>query len=443
MTNSIRMLNFTKIYQQEVIVIPTVKGTKDIIFPETEKWEYIRSIVREIYTNYGYREIVTPIIEYTELYQRSIGNYTDIVQKEMFIFTDRKGRSISLRPEGTAGVIRAYIDNNLAYLPGIKKFFYIGPMFRAERPQKGRYRQFHQFGSEAIGSDSPLLDAEVIKMNIELLRKLEIKNFFIKINSVGCRKCQPEYINILQKFLLEKKQFLCDDCKTRSEKNPLRVFDCKNPTCQRQYNEAPVLIDNLCNECAGHFKKLKEYLKIMDIEYTVEPKLVRGFDYYTRTVFEIVSESLGAQNAVLGGGRYNYLVEQLGGSPAPAVGAAAGIERLLLAIEEQNTELEIKGKVSVYVVKAGDISDNILFKTVDLLRENNIITFLSYTDRSLKSQLNEANKFNVDYAVIIGEDEIRNKSFTLRDMKRSIQLNIDIDDINNPLEIVKKITGGE
>jgi len=402
----------------------------------------LRQFVRKIYSNYGYKEIITPIIEYTELFQRSIGNYTDIVQKEMFTFTDRKGRSISLRPEGTAGVIRAYIENNLAYLAGIKKFFYFGPMFRAERPQKGRYRQFYQFGTEAIGSDSPLLDAEVIKMNLELFKALGINNIQIKINSVGCKNCRNKYTEKLKKFLQQRIESLCDDCKVRSEKNPLRVFDCKNPQCQLQYNKAPVIIDNLCSECSAHFESFKQFLNYMEVKYIIDPKIVRGFDYYTRTVFEITSESLGTQNAILGGGRYDYLVQHLGGKPTPAVGAASGVERLLLLLDEKNKKLKFSEKISIFVATTENVPQQIILKIVELLRKNNIVTFLSYSKRSLKSQLNEANKLNVNYALIIGEDEIKEKSLILRNMKKSFQEQIKVNNITNPIEILTNLLGG-
>ncbi len=402
----------------------------------------MRQFVRKIYSNYGYKEIITPIIEYTELFQRSIGNYTDIVQKEMFTFTDRKGRSISLRPEGTAGVIRAYIENNLAYLAGIKKFFYFGPMFRAERPQKGRYRQFYQFGTEAIGSDSPLLDAEVIKMNLELFKALGINNIQIKINSVGCKNCRNKYTEKLKKFLQQRIESLCDDCKVRSEKNPLRVFDCKNPQCQLQYNKAPVIIDNLCSECSAHFESFKQFLNYMEVKYIIDPKIVRGFDYYTRTVFEITSESLGTQNAILGGGRYDYLVQHLGGKPTPAVGAASGVERLLLLLDEKNKKLKFSEKISIFVATTENVPQQIILKIVELLRKNNIVTFLSYSKRSLKSQLNEANKLNVNYALIIGEDEIKEKSLILRNMKKSFQEQIKVNNITNPIEILTNLLGG-
>jgi len=358
----------------------------------------------------------------------------------MFTFEDRKGRSISLRPEATAGVIRAYIDNNLAYQPGVKKLYYFGPMFRAERPQKGRYREFYQFGTEAIGSSSPMLDAEVIQMNLELFSRLGLKNLKVKINSVGCNECRKAYLDKLQNFLMERYDKLCEDCKIRSKKNPLRVFDCKNESCQAEYKEAPRLIDELCDKCSNHFKDLKTYLNDMGIEYIIDTGLVRGFDYYTRTVFEITSSSLGAQNALLGGGRYDYLVEQLGGQPTPAVGAAAGVERVILALNEQNVSFDLQKQVSLYVVVTEEVPTNVKIKLFEFLRQNGIATYYSYNNKGLRYQLNEANKYQVDYTLIIGDDEIKNKFLTLKNMKEGSQEKIKIKEITAPSEVVNTLS---
>lgn len=386
--------------------------------------------------------MVTPIIEYSELFKRSIGDFTDIVQKEMFVFQDRKGREICLRPEGTASIIRAYIENNLAFLPGVKKIFYFGPMFRAERPQKGRYRQFTQFGTEAIGSDSPLLDAEVIKMNLELFQKMGLNELDVVINSVGCRTCNKDYLIALKKFLHSKKQHLCEDCKIRSEKNPLRVFDCKVPDCRKVYEKAPVIIDFLKDDCHGHFENLKKHLDALDVTYKIDPKLVRGFDYYTKTVFEITSGSLGSQNAILGGGRYDYLVEQMGGKSTPAVGAAAGVERLLLVLEESGQLKDINNELTVYVTLMENIPDPVFLDLVMFLRQKDIKTLSGFSRRSLKAQLNEANNLKADYAVILGEDELKEKSLTIRNMKSSTQEKIKITDWHNPVELMNKLQGG-
>jgi len=389
--------------------------------------DYIIKTAEKIYRIYGFTKIETPIIEYTELFRQSIGSDTDIVQKEMFSFKDRKERDISLRPEGTVGVIRAYVENNLSYLPGISKLYYYGPMFRAERPQKGRQRQFHQFGCEAIGSFNPLLDAEIIEMHMLILKNLKLKNYFLEINSVGCHSCRKEYNVKLKSFLKNQKPYLCEDCCIRMENNPLRVFDCKNNECQEVFKEAPFIIDNLDDDCQNHFKKLENYLKIKNIEYTINKKLVRGLDYYSKTVFEIKSDQLGAQNALMGGGRYDYLTEILGGKPTPAVGTAPGIERIMLLMKEQNLSMDMDSYFCrIYLAYAGNIDEKTKLKIIAKLRENDYITLYTYNDKSLKAQLKEADKLDCQYCLILGEEELKSNQIVVRSLKNGSQENVDI-----------------
>ncbi len=410
------------------MLIPVVKGTKDIFSPDIELLDYIYNIANKIYCQYGYSKIETPVMEYTDLFSRSIGTFTDIVQKEMFTFKDRKNRSITLRPEGTAGVVRAYIDNNFSFNPGIIKLYYNGSMFRAERPQKGRLREFHQFGCEAIGSLNALVDAEIIEIHINLLKQLKLKDFSLQINSVGDKNCRNDYSILLKKFLLKNKKKLCDNCQSRSEKNPLRVFDCKNPLCQEVYKDAPLLKDQLCPECQEHFEKLQYYLKLKSIPYSINKKLVRGFDYYTKTVFEIQSASLGAQNALLGGGRYDYLIELLGGKPTPAVGTAVGLERIIIALKEQDINFNLNNQIKIYIAVAGEVDEKIKFQIIDFSRKKNYIPIYSYDNKSLKAQLKEADKLNCQYSLILGEEELKKNQIIIRSLTKGTQENINQDD---------------
>ncbi len=390
--------------------------------------DYIFQTAEKIYRSFGFSKIENPIMEYTELFNRSIGTYTDIVQKEMFTFNDRKNRSITLRPEGTAGVVRSYIDNNFAFNPGITKVFYQGPMFRAERPQKGRLREFHQFGCEAIGTINPLLDAEIIEIHINILKELQLQKFSLEINSVGCKTCREDHTIKLQKFLSDKKDTLCENCKIRAENNPLRIFDCKNPSCQEVYKNAPFLTGHLCDECNEHFNKLQYYLKNKNIPYSINKKLVRGFDYYSKTVFEIQSALLGAQNALLGGGRYDYLIELLGGKPTPAVGTAVGVERLMIALNETGISSQKNTEIKIYLAQAGNPDEKIKFKLIDFLRKQNYIPVYPYNSKSLKAQLKDADRLKCTFCLIIGEEELKNNQIVIRYLADGIQKNINLDD---------------
>src|SRR5579884_1339185 len=311
-----------------------VKGMRDILPPDSRLWGHIEQVARDVFHAYAYNEIRTPLVEVTELFARGVGEETDIVTKEMYTWEDRDQQSLTLRPEATASVIRAYIEHQLYNPPGLKKFYYMGPMFRRERPQKGRYRQFFQIGTEAIGSESPALDAEVIEMVVALLSRLHLSGFTLLVNSVGCMECRPVYLAVLREELAKVRERLCADCQRRSETNPLRVFDCKVPADQPAIAQLPTISGSLCAACREHFDRLQRYLQDRRIAFTIEPRLVRGFDYYTRTTFEVVHGALGAQNALLGGGRYDGLTEALGGPRAPGIGFSLGEDRFVLAVQE-------------------------------------------------------------------------------------------------------------
>lgn len=380
-----------------------VKGVHDIYEPEIQLYQKVEEISREVFRVYGFKEIRLPIIEYTELFQRSIGYTTDIVEKEMYTFNDRAGRSITLRPEGTAGAVRAYIENGFYNLPSPQKFYYMGPMFRYERPQAGRYRQFHQLGVEAFGSDAPLMDAELILLLRTLLMRLDFKNLIIEINSIGCSECRPVYRSRLIEFFSSRISAFCSDCQRRFEKNPLRLLDCKVPQCIKAREDAPSILDSLCENCKAHFNRVISYLDYMGISFSVTPTLVRGLDYYTRTIFEIKSESLGAQNAIAAGGRYDNLVEEFGGPPTPAIGFAIGMERLVSLLKIEKAEEKLP---DCYIAFIGEEAERLSLRMGEGLRQKGFWIEIG-TGGSLKSQLRKADRLKARYALIIGEEEIK------------------------------------
>ncbi len=379
-----------------------VKGVHDIYPPEVYVYQKIEETSKEIFRVYGFKEIRLPIIEHTELFQRSIGATTDIVEKEMYTFNDRAGRSITLRPEGTAGAVRAYIENGLYNLPSPQKFYYMGPMFRYERPQAGRFRQFHQIGVEAFGIAEPRMDLEVILLLQALLKRLGFNSLIFELNSLGCPECRPRYRERLIEFFSQKIGAFCSDCQRRFEKNPLRLLDCKVPNCIKERTDAPSILQFLCEGCIKHFEKLRTYLEDTDITYTIRHDLVRGLDYYTRTIFEIKGETLGAQSAIAAGGRYDNLVEEFGGPPTPAIGFAIGMERLASLIK---TELYDKGP-KAYIAFLGEGAEKVSMKIAESLRARGFWVELG-TGGSLKAQLRRADKLKAEYAIIIGEEELK------------------------------------
>ena len=413
--------------------IKVPKGTQDILPEDILKWYYIEDMIKEILNKYGYKEIRTPFFEYTDLFVRGIGESTDIVTKEMFTFPDRKGRSLTLRPEGTAPVVRAYLEKRMDRISKVIKLFYLGPMFRCEKPQAGRFRQFNQFGIEIIGTKSSAADAEVILTVLDVYKKLGLKNLEILINSVGCKKCRVDYVQKLKKYLKDKKDFLCSECKERYSKNPLRVLDCKKDSCKKIIESAPVIIENLCQECESHFSEVKSYLTDQKILFHEDPRLVRGLDYYTKTAFEIISGGLGAQNAIGGGGRYDDLVEELGGKPTPAVGFAAGIERMIIAIDQQKVKWPVEKGLDIFVAKVNEKNKDTAFRLLQKIRNAGLSADMDYSEGSLKSQMRIANKIGARYTVIVGEEELSQNMVILRNMRTKEQKEIKIENIINEL----------
>lgn len=411
------------------------RGTKDITPLESYKWNYLESKFRELCSLYGYKEIRTPVFEHTELFKRGVGDTTDIVQKEMYSFTDMGKRYLTLKPEGTAGVVRAFIENKMYADSQPTKLFYITPCFRYERPQSGRQRQFHQFGLEAIGGDSPSLDAEVIALAMQYFGELGLKDLIVSINSVGCPVCRENYNKILREYLAQRAEVLCDLCNDRREKNPMRVIDCKNATCQSHIDDIPLMADNLCEDCSTHFGILKEYLDEMKINYQVDKKIVRGLDYYKRTAFEIISNDLGAQSTVCGGGRYDGLVEQLGGPKGvTGIGFALGAERLMLTLAANNIEIEDPNTTDIFIVTIGDKAKVKSFGILKELRENHISADKDHLDRSVKAQFKYSNKVNSKYTIVIGEDELEKNEATLKNMSTSEQKLIKISELVDELK---------
>lgn len=411
------------------------RGTKDIIPKDAYKWNYVENKFREICSLFGYEEMRTPIFEHTELFKRSVGDTTDIVQKEMYSFTDKGKRDITLKPEGTAGVVRAFIENKLYADTQPTKLFYITPCFRYERPQAGRQRQFHQFGIEALGSDKPSLDAEVIALAVQFFNEVGLKDLAVSINSVGCPTCRAEYNAKLKEYLDTKSDVLCETCLDRKDKNPMRVIDCKNPNCKENLNDIPFMVDHICDECKDHFEKLQSYLKEMDINFVVDRSIVRGLDYYKKTAFEIISNDIGSQSTVCGGGRYDGLVEQLGGPKGVSgIGFGLGVERLLLTMENNNIEIENPYATDIFIVTIGDEAKTKSFKLLKDLRTNHISAENDHLDRSVKAQFKYSDKINAKFTIVIGDDELANDTATLKNMSTSEQTTIKLSEIVKELK---------
>jgi histidyl-tRNA synthetase len=410
-----------------------VYGTHDILPEESSRWQFLENAVKGVFALYNYNEIRVPTFEETELFSRSIGQDTDIVRKEMYTFLDQGKRSITLRPEGTAGVVRAYLEHNMGEKSPLVKLYYVGSMFRQERPQKGRLREFHQFGIEAIGTADPAVDAEQIEMGMKICNELKITDVKLHLNSIGCSVCRPVHREKLLEFMKDKVGNLCEDCKTRYLRNPLRMFDCKNEECIEQLKDAPVMIDYLCEDCRTHYDQVKKYLNELKIDYFENKRLVRGLDYYTKTAFEMKSPRLGSQDTLLGGGRYDLLVEELGGKSTPAVGFAAGMERFILVMEMQK-KLDLEGgKLNLFIAALGDEAKTFAVKLMRNLRQRGITCETDYLGRSLKAQMREANRQRAQKVLIIGEEEIKKGKAVLKDMESGEQEEIDLDQIDNVL----------
>jgi histidyl-tRNA synthetase len=411
-------------------LIKAVKGTRDLLPPSTEVWNRVESIAREVFRAYNYHEIRTPILEETQLFARGVGAETDIVTKEMYTFTDRDETSLTLRPENTASVIRAFIEHRLDQRPGVQKLYYMGPMFRRERPQKGRYRQFFQIGAEAIGSESPLVDAEVIEMVVEILTRTGLSGFKLLVNSVGDHNCRPQYVEALRENLRDKAASLCGDCQRRAETNPLRVLDCKVEADQPIIDALPSILDYLCEPCRTHFDAVRRYLTDRGIEYEVRPRMVRGLDYYMRTTFEVVHGSLGAQNSVLGGGRYDGLAESLGSKVhSPGIGFSIGEDRLVMSVEgeQQATPLDL------FVAPLGEAAVRAATLVArDLRRAGHSVELV---EAKLKRAMEIANKLGARFVLIIGDTEIAAGRYALKNMSTGEQQSVAPDEIAAALAV--------
>ena len=394
------------------MAIQAVRGMKDILPPETEKWQFIEQTAREVVSSFGFQELRIPILEKTGLFVRSIGENTDVVEKEMYTFEDRSGDSLTMRPEATAGMLRAYVEHKLYATSGPHKVFCLGPMFRHERPQKGRLRQFNQLDVEVLDDDGPMIDAELMVMLVHLLERLGLQNVALEINSLGCPECRPQFRQALIKFFDPKRGQLCEDCLRRLDKNPLRVLDCKSEGCKEASIGAPDISEHYCVDCAEHFAAVKKGLDLAGVSYTVSPRLVRGLDYYVRTTFEAVTGDLGSQNAVAGGGRYDGLIEHLGGPAQGAIGFAAGLERLALLCPdpEQSTGPEL------FAAALGDDAMDHAFGLVQRLRKKGVWAEMSGQAKSLKAQMRKANKLNARNVLILGQSELETGKANLKDM---------------------------
>jgi histidyl-tRNA synthetase len=410
------------------------RGTSDILPEDQSYWHYINNKIDQITHLYGYKRIDTPVFEDTGLFTRGVGEGTDIVQKEMYVFEDRGGNKLTLRPEGTASICRAYLEHGMQNLSQPVKLFSTQSCFRYERPQAGRYRQFHQFGCEAIGESDPALDAEVIDMAWQFFTSVGLNQLHLIINSIGCKTCRPAYLNKLKEFYAQQVVNLCQDCRNRFERNTLRLLDCKVPNCQQIAGKAPKSFENLCPECGNHFELLKKYLTILNLPFEINPCLVRGLDYYTKTVFEIQPEIEGSQSTIGGGGRYDNLIEELGGKATPALGFATGIERIITNLKKQNVTIPPTPDPTVFIAFLGDMAKDSAIKLTGDLRKQGISAIQAPGQKSLKAQLRQANTLGVRYTLILGEDEVKAGKVQLRNMTTSEQMNLSLDQLISTLK---------
>ncbi|MBI4681532.1 MAG: histidine--tRNA ligase [Nitrospirae bacterium] len=406
----------------------TLKGLQDILPPEIAVWHHVENISRDIFKNYGYQEIRLPIMEATDVFIRSIGETSDIVEKEMYTFQDKGSRSVTLRPEGTASFVRAYVEHHLYNNPAPQKFYYMGPMFRYERPQAFRYRQFYQIGAEAMGIDDPKLDAEIISMISAILKSIGLEGLNFEITSIGCKKCRPDYRTALKNFFSGKLDRFCSDCQRRYDANPLRILDCKVPSCIESRKGSPPVLDYLCGECKEHLDRLRSYLGLLKVQHTVNPNLVRGLDYYTKTAFEVSSENLGSQSAVAAGGRYDSMVEEFGGPPTSGIGFAMGMERIIPLIK--NSAGGTDGPDLLFC-PMGDKASEKAFLLTEQLRAKGLWVEMNLEDTSLRSQMRKANRIRAQHIIVIGEDELKNNKVVLKNMtsKEEIAAAIEIKEL--------------
>lgn len=409
------------------LITKAIKGTKDVLPSEVYKNQYIEATCLTVAENFGYKEMRTPVFEHTELFQRGVGDTTDVVQKEMYTFDDKGGRSITLRPEGTAGAARSFLENGLSNEALPQKICYLTSCYRYEKPQAGRLREFHQFGIECFGATSPLADAEMIALAKQIFDELGVKDLHLELNSIGCPTCRAEYHKALKEYFASRVDELCDTCRDRLDRNPMRILDCKSPVCSEIAKDAPVVLDYLCDECKEHFEKTKSYLDAMNIEYIVNPQIVRGLDYYTKTVFEFVADSIGAQGTVCGGGRYDGLIEELGGQHTPSLGFAMGLERLQLVMEVQGCEFPEPSRPDLFIVAMGDKATLKAVEIAKDMRDEGYSVVYDLNGRSLRAQMKYADKINAKYNVVIGDNEVDTKSAVLKDMATGEQSNISLE----------------
>lgn len=399
------------------LITKAVKGTKDVLPGEIYKTQYIESTALDVAERFGFKEIRTPVFEHTELFQRGVGDTTDVVQKEMYTFDDKGGRSITLRPEGTAGAARSFLESGLCNETLPQKVCYLTSCYRYEKPQAGRLREFHQFGVECFGAQSPLADAEIISLANTFFKELGVKDLTLEINSIGCPTCRAEYHKALKTYFEGRKDELCDTCKDRLERNPMRILDCKSPVCSEIAKDAPVVLDYLCDECREHFEKVKSYLNAQNIAFKVNPRIVRGLDYYTKTVFEFISESIGAQGTVCGGGRYDGLIEELGGQKTPSLGFGLGIERLMLLMEAQGCEFPKESMPDLFIAA---LCEKAQLKAVEIandMREEGFTCLYDVNGRGLRAQMKYANKLGAKYTIVLGDDEVESGIAKLKNME--------------------------
>ena len=399
------------------LITKAVKGTKDVLPGEIYKTQYIESTALDVAERFGFKEIRTPVFEHTELFQRGVGDTTDVVQKEMYTFDDKGGRSITLRPEGTAGAARSFLENGLCNETLPQKVCYLTSCYRYEKPQAGRLREFHQFGVECFGAQSPLADAEIISLANTFFKELGVKDLTLEINSIGCPTCRAEYHKALKTYFEGRKDELCDTCKDRLERNPMRILDCKSPVCSEIAKDAPVVLDYLCDECREHFEKVKSYLNAQNIAFKVNPRIVRGLDYYTKTVFEFISESIGAQGTVCGGGRYDGLIEELGGQKTPSLGFGLGIERLMLLMVAQGCEFPKESMPDLFIAALGEKAQLKAVEIANDMREEGFTCLYDVNGRGLRAQMKYANKLGAKYTIVLGDDEVESGIAKLKNME--------------------------
>lgn len=408
------------------LITKAIKGTKDVLPSEVYKNQYIEATCLGVAENFGYKEIRTPMFEHTELFQRGVGDTTDVVQKEMYTFDDKGGRSITLRPEGTAGAVRSYLENGLCNEALPQKVCYVGPFFRYEKPQAGRLREFHQFGIECFGTASPLADAEMISLASRIFDELGIQELSLEINSIGCPTCRAEYHKALKEYFSSRKDELCPTCQDRLERNPMRILDCKSPVCSEIAKDAPVVTDYLCDECRTHFDSVQKYLNAMNIAYTINPKIVRGLDYYTKTVFEFVSNAIGSQGTVAGGGRYDGLVDELGGQKTPSLGFAMGLERLQLVMDAQGCAYPEPSTPDLFIVAMGEKAQLKAIEIAKDMRAEGYCALYDLNQRSLRAQMKYADKLRAKFNVVIGDNEVEQGTAKLKNMKTGESADIDL-----------------